>query len=102
VAFAGANQFIEVALGERALDDGILVGRSDRCDSPGILQDRILSRVHLMLFTLGGRFYALDTASRNGSYSGARSEPFRLLELGREHELALTDAVTLGWRTQGQ
>jgi hypothetical protein len=98
VAFAGANQFIEVPLGQRALEDGVLVGRSDRCDSPGILQDGVLSRVHLMLFALDGRFYALDTASRNGSYSGTRRDPFRLLELGREHGLALADAVTLTWR----
>ena len=55
-------------VGPRALADGILIGRSERCEAASALRDPNLSRVHLLLVSINGRPYAIDTASTNGSF----------------------------------
>lgn len=75
---------------------GLLIGRYDRCAFGA--DDERLSRVHLLLLQdgPGGDVWAVDTASSNGTAlpGGGR---VRQHKLGREGELMLAKAITLGW-----
>jgi hypothetical protein len=76
----------------------VLLGRYDRCDTAGlpVLIDPALSRVHLLVLELDGALYGIDTASRNGSWSGAdRVRATRLLPGLR---LSLAGKATVEWR----
>src|SRR5262249_35578434 len=52
-----------IAVGERAADTGILIGRYERCDTHGatVVAHHGISRVHLLLLRVGGDAYAIDT-----------------------------------------
>ena len=87
-----------VRLGARATHRGVLLGRYDRCDTAGlpVLTDPALSRVHLLVLELDGSLYAIDTASKNGSWCGGeRTRATRLLPGLR---LALAGKATVEWR----
>jgi hypothetical protein len=77
------------------LERGILVGRDDRC-SHGGLEEGNLSRVHLVLLSVDGEVWAIDTASTNGTRS-LSGQPFRQLMLTGETQLILADALSLRW-----
>lgn len=89
-------------VGRAALQRGILLGRYDRCDMGGhhmLTSDR-LSRVHLLVTDVGGRVYAIDTASTNGTQVHGHSSRYdlRILPLERDLELNLgRGAVLLRW-----
>ena len=75
-----------------AARQGVLLGRYERCDTAGlpVLSSEKLSRVHLLVIEIEGVLYALDTASRNGSWlpagplRAARVEPGRPIRLARD------------------
>lgn len=55
-------------IGPAALRSGVLLGRySDRCATSQAMASPRVSRVHLLLLSIDGALYAIDTASSNGS-----------------------------------
>lgn len=85
-----------VILGRRALQSGILLGRSRRCDAGRVLSDRTLSRVHLLIIEVAGVVYAIDTASSNGVFDDEARERATRLEPGSS--LTLSDVAKVEWR----
>jgi hypothetical protein len=85
------------AVGGRALRDGIVIGRDPRCEAQEVLGSDHLSRVHLLIISLGDAVYAIDTASTNGCYGSIEyCDPFtvRRLELGDTIFCGIGAAVT--------
>ena len=82
-----------VEVGARALGQGILLGRYDRCDGSGlgVFRDESISRVHVVLVEIADTVYAVDTASTNGVWSG--DEEVRLTPLGEGDEFTLGDGL---------
>jgi hypothetical protein len=91
-----------LAVGRAATERGILLGRYARCDSSDLLADIGVSRTHLLVISIEGTLYAIDTASTCGSYvvREGRLHEFRELALTEaEVEMALVDErVRVGWR----
>ena len=85
-----------VVVGRRAAQAGILLGRSRRCDAGHVLSDRGISRVHLLVIEIGGRLYAIDTASSNGVFR-EQAERQRAVCLDVDSKLSLSDLATLKW-----
>jgi pSer/pThr/pTyr-binding forkhead associated (FHA) protein len=85
-----------VAVSRRAVGSGILLGRSERCDGDSLLTDPHISRVHLLIVEIGGRLYAVDTASKNGVYGKVAPERATVLETGTT--LSLAGRATVEWR----
>lgn len=85
-----------VAVSRRAVGSGILLGRSDRCDAEALLSDPHISRVHLLIVEIGGRLYAVDTASKNGVFGKSSAERAAVLESGTM--LSLAGQATVEWR----
>jgi hypothetical protein len=75
------------------LDDGILIGRYERCSFGA--DDERLSRVHLLVVRDGNDVWAVDTASTNGTTS--EGTPLRQRRLGERAELLLGKTVTFRW-----
>src|SRR5690606_14854801 len=53
---AGVHRFM---VGARGIEDGIIFGRADRCDSARVFQNPALSRVHLLLISINGEMVAI-------------------------------------------
>jgi hypothetical protein len=89
---------VAVRLGARAARRGVLLGRYERCDTSGlpVLTDLALSRVHLLVLELDGALYAIDTASRNGSWCGG--ERVRATPLRPGLLVSLAGKATVEWR----
>lgn len=83
----------KIAVGERAASGGILLGRYERCDTHGAsaVAHAGVSRVHLMLLTIGPHAYAIDTGSTNGTFRLGNDREVRILRLDDEAELVLGD-----------
>jgi FHA domain len=79
-------------LGAKSARRGVLLGRYERCDAAGlpVLGAGRLSRVHVLFVEIGGVLYALDTASRNGTWLDGKRirsvavEPGMSLDLAQE------------------
>ena len=84
-----------VILGRRAVQSGVLLGRSRRCDAGRVLSDRTISRVHLLIIEIAGVLYAIDTASSNGVFDQDARERASILEPGTS--LSLGDVATIEW-----
>jgi hypothetical protein len=91
-----------LTVGASALHRGILLGRYERCDSPGvpILIDSRISRVHLLLVEIAGVPYAVDMASTNGLWLDDALQRLVPLQPGRPLGLG-RDLATLRWRPVG-
>ncbi len=77
------------------LEQGVLLGRYDRCGIP-LAELQSVSRVHLLLVQLGEELLAIDTASTNGTCRGrTRIETTTLDDVD---SLALGGALQLHWR----
>lgn len=76
---------------------GALLGRYGRCDGAGLpcLSSLMLSRVHLLVIESGGALWAIDTASKNGTWEGDRRIRRARLDPGRRLRLAAD--VTVEW-----
>jgi hypothetical protein len=87
-----------VRIGARAARRGVLLGRYGRCDTAGlpVLIESSLSRVHLLVLELDGALYAIDTASRNGSWCGG--ERVRATRILPGLRITLAGAATVEWR----
>lgn len=96
-----------IAFGTRALLDGVLLGRYDRCELLGDLDDSV-SRVHAMLVRVGDRLVLVDLASSHGlgPIGGGRARVAELVDgaavwLGRQTRLRWRDTCRLPERTPG-
>lgn len=93
----GPNLRGQLSIGERALRDGVLVGRYARCDGAALLDDPSLSRVHVLLLHVGDTLLAIDTASRNGSHLPGQRKA-RVLALDGDTEIHLGKHTRIRWR----
>jgi FHA domain len=90
-----------VVLGERALDEGVLLGRYERCDTHGtsVIDVYGISRVHILVIRIDDVIYAVDTASTNGTYLACGDE-IRIVSLSGSTELILgDDFARMEWRS---
>jgi hypothetical protein len=87
-----------VRIGAKAAHRGVLLGRYGRCDTAGlpVLTDSGLSRVHLLVLELDGALYAIDTASKNGSWCGG--ERMRATRILPGLRISLAGTATVEWR----
>jgi hypothetical protein len=86
-----------LTLGERALRDGVLLGRYARCDGAALLDDPSLSRVHVLLLHVDGALLAIDTASRNGTHL-VNERKARVITLGNDTDVHLGKQTRIRWR----
>ena len=58
-------------VGARALQRGIIVGRSEESDPDGarVLSDESISRVHVIILSIDGKVIAIDASSSNGTFT---------------------------------
>ncbi|CAN5714423.1 hypothetical protein BH11MYX2_BH11MYX2_04910 [soil metagenome] len=90
---------LRMDVGERALRDGVLLGRYDRCDAMGAASDDgTLSRVHVMLVKVENRLLVIDTASSNGTFQNGERVRFAVFE--GDGEVRLGKRTFLRWRDQ--
>ncbi len=83
-----------LVVGEQALSRGLLIGRYDRCDE-GTLSAGNISRVHLLVTSVGAHVVAVDLGSTNGT-SILRLDgwtPMRCEILGARERLSLAGRV---------
>jgi hypothetical protein len=93
----GPNLRGQLSLGDRAIRDGVLIGRYARCDGAALLDDPSLSRVHVLLRHVEGALLAIDTASRNGSHLPGQRKA-RLVTLDGDSEIHLGKQTRIRWR----
>lgn len=94
------NDVHSVLVGPCAIRRGILLGRYERCDVDGskLLASENISRVHLLVIEIGGRVYAIDTASTNGTWIVDDDSEVRIVPLEAGVELCLgNDLAYLRW-----
>jgi hypothetical protein len=90
---------LHLAIGERALVRGVLLGRYDRCDGAAVLSHPNISRVHALLLREAGALMLFDLSSTNGLYRG--EEEGRQFEVEPELEYRLAGEVAVCWRPSG-
>jgi hypothetical protein len=91
----------KIAVGERAASGGILLGRYERCDTHGatVVSHHGISRVHLLIVTIGKDVYAIDTGSTNGTYRDGSDAEVRVTRLDEAQELILgEDLARVKWK----
>lgn len=93
----GATRSGRMTIGDRALRDGILLGRYARCDGAEMLEDLSMSRVHLLLLHTDDALLAIDTCSRNGSHLPGHSMA-RVIAVSSETEIHLGKQTRIRWR----
>lgn len=86
-----------LSIGDRALRDGVLLGRYARCDGAELLADASLSRVHMLLLHIDDALLAIDTASRNGSHLPNHSNA-RVIAIDGDTEIHLGKHTSIRWR----
>ena len=93
----GAGGGGSLLLDAEAARRGALIGRYDRCDGFGLpcLGAHYLSRVHLLVVESQSGLWAIDTASRNGTWHG--QERIRRLRLEPGRQLWLAQQVRVEW-----
>lgn len=99
VSSKGSSQ--RIAIGERAAEAGILLGRYERCDTHGasVVSHHGISRVHLLVVTIGKDVYAIDTGSTNGTFKNGSDAEVRITRLDDTLELVLgEDLATVRWK----
>jgi hypothetical protein len=94
---AGPERREKRTVSAEALEQGILVGRYERCGMLVGGPDRV-SRVHVLLVRIGADVWAIDTASTHGVRRG--EEIVRASVLGDADSLSLAGVVTLDWKRQ--
>jgi FHA domain-containing protein len=97
IRLASACGAARILLYPEAARRGVLLGRYDRCDGAFLpcLSSPVLSRVHLLVIESGGALWAIDTASKNGTWEGTRRIRRARLDPGRQLRLAAD--VILEW-----
>jgi hypothetical protein len=93
----GGTRSGTLTIGERALRDGVLIGRYARCDGAEMLEDLSMSRVHMLLLHVDDALLAIDTCSRNGSHLPGQSLS-RVITITGETEIHLGKHTRIRWR----
>ncbi len=85
-----------IAFGARALRDGVFLGRYERCELLGELDDSV-SRVHALLVKVGDRLMLVDLASTHGlgPTGGGRARVAELVDGG---SIWIARQTRLRWR----
>jgi hypothetical protein len=91
----GAQRQLRGVSAER-LEQGVLVGRYDRCGILMSSDNSGISRVHLLLVRIGTEVWAIHTASTNGLFRG--ETPIEAEVLRDTDALILDVDVTLRWK----
>jgi hypothetical protein len=78
-----------------SLEQGVLVGRYERCGIT-LSESTRISRVHLVLVRVGEQVLAIDTASTNGTWRG--DVDVETSVLADTDSLQLASCLTLHWR----
>ena len=88
-----------IAVGPRAANDGVLVGRYERCDTRQLqtLCSFAISRVHLLVIQVEGVLHAVDTGSSNGTWIGDQRVHVAPLQFGSTLSLA-DGCAEIEWR----
>ncbi len=93
----GPNLRGRLTLGDRALRDGVLLGRYARCDGAALLDDPSMSRVHVLLLHVDDALLAIDTASRNGTHL-PNERKARVITLDSDTDVHLGKHTRIRWR----
>jgi hypothetical protein len=93
----GATRKGTLTIGDRALRDGVLIGRYARCDGADMLEDLSMSRVHMLLLHTDDALLAVDTCSRNGSHIPGQARA-RVITITGETEIHLGKHTRIRWR----
>lgn len=93
----GETRFGALKIGDRALRDGILLGRYARCDGAQLLDDEQMSRVHALLVQIDDSLILVDTASRNGTFV-AGQQPARVIQVASGADINLGKHTRIRWR----
>ena len=86
-----------VSIGDRALRNGVLLGRYARCDMARGDEDESLSRVHGLLLHVDDQLLLIDTASTNGTRLSGGGDA-RVIAVSEAAVIELGHATTLRWR----
>ncbi|OJH33846.1 hypothetical protein BON30_46370 [Cystobacter ferrugineus] len=92
----GAEREEEHHISLARLEQGVLLGRYERCGIVLAAEGLGLSRVHLLLVRTGGEVLAIDTASTNGTWRGPVEVQTTVLE--DSDSLELGESLVLHWR----
>ncbi|MET0405003.1 MAG: FHA domain-containing protein [Cystobacter sp.] len=92
----GAGQREEHYISLSRLEQGVLLGRYDRCGIVLASSGLGLSRVHLLLIRMGDEVLAIDTASSNGTWRGPVEVQTTALE--DSDSLELGESLLIHWR----
>jgi hypothetical protein len=93
----GETRMGVLSIGDRALQDGILLGRYARCDGAALLEDPSLSRVHALMMAVDDRVLVIDTASRNGTWETGKPAA-RVTSFEGNTEVHLGKHTRIRWR----
>ena len=83
----GSGTHERLAVGGRALERGIVVGRYARCSGDTAEMSDDVSRVHAVLLRFDGEDHLIDTGSTNGTWLGSEEIKCCVVEPGREYRL---------------
>jgi hypothetical protein len=92
----GAGQREEHYISLSRLEQGVLLGRYERCGIVLAADGLGLSRVHLLLVRMGEEVLAIDTSSSNGTWRGPVEVQTTALE--DSDSLELGESLLLHWR----
>ncbi len=90
-----------VRLSKTDLDQGVLIGRAEKCVDEGLrsVLSRYISRVHVLLIREKGECHLYDIASLSGTFQDSRRvRSIPLVDSGTTVTLAARTGVTLHWR----
>ncbi|MBP7864845.1 MAG: FHA domain-containing protein [Acidobacteria bacterium] len=93
----------EIRLTDAELRRGVLLGRYERCRIGGDEEelDLLVSRVHLLLWKHRGAYWAVDTASSNGTLCDGAPFHSRRLAPDAVHFIAVANRLLLTWNHPG-
>lgn len=100
---AAGSLFLESKRGNRrlrpgaaALEQGIVLGRYDRCAGSEVLADHEISRVHAVLFSRDGALFLADAGSTNGTWCHGREVRCAQITPGEVYEFG-EGVARLAW-----
>lgn len=100
VTLARGGNVSSIVLDEAMMEQGILIGRAERCLDRGLraMLTTSISRVHLLLLRDGAHDVAIDLCSTQGTYAaGARLRMVRLPSAFCRLTLGHVDPVDMAW-----
>ncbi len=96
----GNGAGVSVNLTETDLEQGVLIGRSSKCHDRNMqaVLSKNISRTHLLLLREGGRSFAYDLCSTNGTYVDAQERSSIELGGNTSLELGQGEVIRLRWQ----